>query len=417
MDEIAAISSLAVAKTPKECGALTGSERTAQAKYPVWELCWAGSLLAAGDALAVLLSTSVARVLVTAETARVDLFAIDLYILSAFLASCFAADLYGRAVPHPILRFRRRLIAISALAGTTALAVTALSGSLAVLGYLGACFVALLPLSTYTENAINALLIAPRRRFLVAPAEANPRHGAIAYSPAPDAIAASESVILLPAPAAMPRLADGSRRIDVLLKRLMDYLITIPAAIFTLPIMIVFVALIILTNPGPAFYRQSRVGRNGKLTRILKLRTMYVDAEQRLEQYLRDNCDASHEWKRFFKLRNDPRILPGIGNLLRRTSLDELPQIWNIWRGDMTLVGPRPFPAYHVARFDSEFQDKRTSVTPGLTGLWQVMARSNADLEAQRALDLFYIEHKSIWLDLYIIIATVPAVLSGRGAR
>ncbi|MBB4574855.1 sugar transferase [Rhizobium lentis] len=201
-----------------------------------------------------------------------------------------------------------------------------------------------------------------------------------------------------------------------LVRRALDLAIAIPAVLVLMPIILIAAAAIYAIDPGPVFFRHAREGLFGKPVHVLKLRTMYRDAEQRLEALFRDNPAAQAEWSTHFKLREDPRVLPVIGHLLRASSIDELPQLVNIIAGEMALVGPRPFPEYHLSAMDSEFRDKRRSVVPGLTGLWQISERSDADIELQQQLDGFYIDNRSLWFDWYILLSTIPAVLKGKGA-
>jgi len=200
------------------------------------------------------------------------------------------------------------------------------------------------------------------------------------------------------------------------LKRLMDYAVGLPLFIGTLPLVAAAAVWIKLASRGPVFYRQMREGFDGRRIPVWKLRTMYVDGDRLLEEWLESHPEDRQEWTRYFKLRHDPRVLPVIGRLLRRTSLDELPQLWTVLKGEMSLVGPRPFPYYHLEQLPPEFRTLRTRVLPGLTGLWQVSARSEGDVKVQEALDTYYIRNWSPWLDLYILARTVAAVLMARGA-
>lgn len=199
-------------------------------------------------------------------------------------------------------------------------------------------------------------------------------------------------------------------------KRVLDYAFGLPGLLASLPLLAFLALWIKRASPGPAFYTQERIGRHGKPFRVWKLRTMHPDAEERLIGYLRDNPEARAQWESHFKLKDDPRIIPRVGHLLRRTSLDELPQFFNIVRGEMSLVGPRPFPQYHLGQFPDEFKALRSSVLPGLTGLWQVSSRSDGDLRVQQALDTYHIRNWSLWLDIYVVARTVNAVVRGSGA-
>ncbi|MCX7783986.1 MAG: exopolysaccharide biosynthesis polyprenyl glycosylphosphotransferase [Meiothermus sp.] len=196
----------------------------------------------------------------------------------------------------------------------------------------------------------------------------------------------------------------------------MDRLLGWPLFVLSLPLIWLLALWVRLVSPGSPYFTQTREGLGGKSIDILKLRTMYPDADQRLERHLAENPEAKAEWERSFKLKRDPRILPGVGYFLRKTSLDELPQLYNVVRGEMSLVGPRPFPAYHLERFSPEFRQLRHSVLPGMTGFWQVLARSDSDLKLQEELDTYYIRNWSPWLDVYLLFRTVMAVLGSKGA-
>ena len=200
------------------------------------------------------------------------------------------------------------------------------------------------------------------------------------------------------------------------LKRGLDVVVASILGVLALPAVAVAALWIKQASRGPAFYRQEREGRSGARIRIAKLRTMHVGAESLLLKHLSENAQARDEWQQYFKLKDDPRIIPLIGTLLRKTSLDELPQLWSVLKGEMSLVGPRPFPHYHLDKFDGSFRSLRSEVLPGMTGLWQVSGRSNGDLRVQEALDTYYIRNWSLWLDLHILARTIHTVLLGKGA-
>jgi Undecaprenyl-phosphate galactose phosphotransferase WbaP len=206
------------------------------------------------------------------------------------------------------------------------------------------------------------------------------------------------------------------RRPNQLIKRSLDIILGIAGLMIALPIVALCASLIRLVSHGPVFFRQQREGLGGRKFKVWKLRTMYVDAEARLTELLKRDPELRRQWQRNAKLPRDPRLIPMVGTLLRRLSLDELPQLWNVIVGDMSLVGPRPFPDYHLAMLSPDFKNIRSAVRPGLTGLWQVMVRSNGRLEEQERFDTYYIRNWSVWLDLYIIGKTFSAVVLARGA-
>lgn len=198
------------------------------------------------------------------------------------------------------------------------------------------------------------------------------------------------------------------------LKKVIDYALCIPLFIVSLPIMCIVALAVKIVSPGPAFFIQERVGLNGQPIKVFKFRTMYTDADERLKTYLQENPEREAEWLQFFKLDKDPRVIPWIGTFLRKSSLDELPNLWNVLRGELSLVGPRPFPHYHLAEFDDEFQQLRQTVWPGITGLWQV---KRGDTDVQIFLDTYYIRNWSIWMDIKILIYTIPVVLFAKKAH
>ena len=197
----------------------------------------------------------------------------------------------------------------------------------------------------------------------------------------------------------------------LLVKRILDLAISFVLLVALTPLFLVVAALIKLTSPGSVFFRQERMGINKRRFVIYKFRTMVPNAEEMMES-LEDLNEVSGP---VFKIMDDPRIIP-IGKFLRRTSIDELPQLFNILKGDMSLVGPRPLPVRDYQGFNQDWQRRRFTVRPGITCLWQVNGRSSIPFEQWMRLDLQYMDEWSLWLDLKILARTIPAVLRGSGA-
>jgi len=193
-------------------------------------------------------------------------------------------------------------------------------------------------------------------------------------------------------------------------KRLLDLTLASLALVILSPLLALIALSIKLTSRGPVLFHQQRAGLGGKPFVMLKFRSMRFDADlRRRELEHRNEMDGP-----VFKMRRDPRIT-ALGRFLRRSSLDELPQLLNVLLGEMSLVGPRPLPLEEACRLPPEHQ-RRHSVKPGMTGLWQVSGRNDLPYEEMMRLDLEYVERQSLWLDLRILLATIPTVLAGRGA-
>jgi exopolysaccharide biosynthesis polyprenyl glycosylphosphotransferase len=195
------------------------------------------------------------------------------------------------------------------------------------------------------------------------------------------------------------------------IKRMLDVTVAVLALLLFSPILVVAAVAIKLSSPGSVFFLQERIGINKRRFKIYKFRTMVPHAEQ-LMSSIEKNNEATGP---VFKMRNDPRITP-IGKLLRKSSVDELPQLFNVLKGDMSLVGPRPLPVRDFEGFNEDWQRRRFSVKPGITCLWQVNGRSGISFDQWMLLDLKYMDEWSLWLDLKILAKTVPAVIKGEGA-
>jgi exopolysaccharide biosynthesis polyprenyl glycosylphosphotransferase len=197
----------------------------------------------------------------------------------------------------------------------------------------------------------------------------------------------------------------------VIIKRALDFTVSLFIIILLSPLLLLAAALIKLTSPGPVLFVQKRLGLNKRRFNIYKFRTMVPDAEKRIKEIEHLNEVSGP----VFKIKNDPRITP-LGRFLRKTSIDELPQLLNVLKGDMSLVGPRPLPVRDYEGFSEDWQRRRFSVRPGITCLWQIKGRSSIPFEQWMELDLQYIDKWSLWLDFEILLKTIPAVLRGSGA-
>ena len=199
-------------------------------------------------------------------------------------------------------------------------------------------------------------------------------------------------------------------------KRIFDIIFSLIAIIIFLPFMLTIALIIKIFDKGDVIYTQKRIGYKGKEFRILKFRTMYVDADKKLKEILEKDSQAKIEWEKSYKLRKDPRITP-IGKILRKTSLDELPQFFNVLKGDMSIVGPRPVTKEELEKYYKDKSELYKSVKPGITGYWQVEGRSDVKSYEERVnMDVWYIKKQSFLLDIKIILKTILTVLKMKGS-
>ncbi len=198
-------------------------------------------------------------------------------------------------------------------------------------------------------------------------------------------------------------------------KAFFDIFLALLLTPFLIPLIFLIGFFIKLDSKGPIFFRHERVGKDGKKIKVFKFRTMYKDAEERLKEILEKDEEAKREWEKNFKLKNDPRITK-VGKFLRKTSLDELPQIFNVLKGEMSFVGPRPVVEEEIKKYYKDYAKFYFMVKPGITGLWQVSGRSDVDYDERVKLDTWYVLNWSMWLDIMILFKTVSVVLNKKGA-
>lgn len=197
-------------------------------------------------------------------------------------------------------------------------------------------------------------------------------------------------------------------------KTVFDYVLTVVGTVLIAPFLLLIAVWIYCDSPGPVIFKHTRIGKNGEPFPCYKFRSMCVDAKEKLEELLRNDPAARAEWEQDFKLKNDPRIT-GSGAFLRKTSLDEIPQIFNVLRGEMSLVGPRPVVKEELQRY-GEYVDDYLMVKPGITGMWQVNGRSDTTYEERVQMDSWYVRNWSVWLDIMLLWRTVKAVILRKGA-
>lgn len=210
------------------------------------------------------------------------------------------------------------------------------------------------------------------------------------------------------------RAAHGRTESDSALKLLFDWLAAVMALLILAPLFLLVAGLIYARDPGPIFFAHKRLGKDGRFFNCLKFRTMAVDGDERLEQHLAANPAARREWEATRKLKDDPRVT-GLGHVLRKSSIDELPQLLNVLRGEMSLVGPRPIVDDEVHFYGHGIRDY-LRVRPGLTGPWQISGRNDVGYEERVRMDRIYARTRSFGGDIQIIMKTIPAVLTQKGS-